>query len=117
MQFTKPMIDLVYEIRRRVDRERKPEVKLANPELLPLLAGLYGEGRMDSVTKALVKELMHLAGENWSSLLQTQPKSADPSLRMVSRSYRGVISHEQAASRSDNTPRNARIYRGALVTG
>ena len=45
------MIELVYEIRRRVPSELKPGVKLANPELFDELRDFYFK-RADAVAKA-----------------------------------------------------------------
>lgn len=49
MQYTKPMIDLVYEIRRRVDADMKPNVKMANLDVLTELAG-YHHRAGDTIT-------------------------------------------------------------------
>jgi hypothetical protein len=91
MQYTKPMIDLVYEIRRRVDADMKPSVKMANPELLKELADYHHQAK-DTITKALIKELLFLAGEQWQQLLE--PTSSDtpvPSTipKQVVKVYRG----------------------------
>lgn len=69
MRYTKPMIDLVYEIRRRVDADMKPSVKMANPEMLKELAD-YHHHTKDTITKTLIKELLFMAGEQWRQLLE-----------------------------------------------
>jgi len=69
MQYTKPMIDLVYEIRRRVDANMKPSVKMANPDMLKELAD-YHHHTKDTITKTLIKELLFLAGTQWQQLLE-----------------------------------------------
>lgn len=74
MQYTKPMIDLVYEIRRRVDTDMKPSVKMANPEMLKELAD-YHHRTNDTITKTLIKELLLMAGDQWRQLLE--PTSSD----------------------------------------
>ena len=119
MQFTKPMIDLVYEIRRRVRSDLKPEVKLANPELLPILTNVYLQDKPDAVTGALIKELMSLAGDDW--LARLQGGAATVSNRMISKSYRGQVSHEPAPSsgmapEAVVTRKPVKIYRGRVVT-
>ena len=68
MNFTKQMIDLVKEIRRRASSEAKPGIKLANPELLEELIPVY-QLSTDTVTKALIKELFFVAGEDWPQRL------------------------------------------------
>ncbi len=75
MQYTKPMIDLVYEIRRRVDADMKPSVKMANPEMLKELAD-YHHHTKDTITKTLIKELLFLAGDQWQQLLEPAPANA-----------------------------------------
>ena len=113
MQFTKPMIELVYEIRRRVSAQDKPAVKLANPELLPTLAGMARASSCDTITTALIKELMTLAGGDWPLQLAT---NAAPVERQNVRAYRGQVSHQEAQSDVVPAPaRPQRIYRGRVV--
>lgn len=95
MQYTRPMIDLVYEIRRRVDSELKPSVKLANPEMFQELADYYQRSR-DTITKTLIKELLSQAGDDWLALLDP-PKAATPQLpKQLVKVYRGQTLLEDA---------------------
>lgn len=118
MQYTKPMIELVFEIRRRVNVHHKPGVKLANPDLLTELAGLFRASH-DTITKALIKELLNLAGPEWSVLLSdnTQAKEGSHFLKM----YRGQASLEAKPSSKNDTDQNTppsgkvRYYRGARI--
>lgn len=91
MQYTKPMIDLVYEIRRRVDADMKPSVKMANPELLKELAD-YHHHTKDTITKTLIKELLFMAGDQWPQLLEPNaekvPKAPEIPKQVV-KVYRG----------------------------
>ncbi|HCS63773.1 MAG TPA: hypothetical protein DIW64_06590 [Cellvibrio sp.] len=91
MQYTKPMIDLVYEIRRRVDANMKPSVKMANPDMLKELADYHHHAK-DTITKTLIKELLFLAGDQWHQLLEPTPsdtaKVPDIPKQMV-KVYRG----------------------------
>lgn len=64
MQYTKPMIELVLEIRRRVNAQAKPEVKLANPELLTTLGEIYHSSK-DTILRTLIKELLTSAGDDF----------------------------------------------------
>jgi len=75
MQYTKPMIDLVYEIRRRVEADIKPSVKMANPGMLKELADYHHQAK-DTITKTLIKELLSLAGGQWYQLLE--PVKVEP---------------------------------------
>lgn len=110
------MIELVYEIRRFVPSEVKPEVKLANPELFEILRRYY-HGTATAVTKALIKELFHLAGGEWPGRLNAK-NAATPGQTV--KAYRGQISLEQReenqpARPSENLKTAQKIYRGRVV--
>lgn len=132
MQYTKPMIDLVYEIRRRVDTDMKPSVKMANPEMLKELAAYYNRAK-DTVTKTLIKELLHLAGDEWHQLVEPvkpeTPKTTEIPKQVV-KVYRGQTTLTEAphpaeegmALRSEllvadipTPPKPVRMYRGHPV--
>lgn len=117
MQFSKSMIDLVYEIRRRVDAGMKPGVKLANPEMLLELAEYYRRSA-DVVTKALIKELLHLAGDQWAELIDERKEAPAPPKQTV-KVYRGQVSlvDAPAPDEAETPPKPQRIYRGQIVTG
>lgn len=120
MQFTKPMIELVYEIRRLVPSDMKPAIKLANPELFSDLQHHY-HAAASAVNKALIKELFHLAGAPWPARLEnpTMPVS-----RQTVKVYRGQVQAEDRPLAEDKqaTPKEAqerqrkkRIYRGRVI--
>jgi hypothetical protein len=117
MQYSKPMIDLVYEIRRRVDPATKPGVKLANPDMPQELADYYLRSK-DVVTKALIKELFFLAGDEWIELIEGK---AQPLPKQAVKVYRGQVSLVDApvsAAQMDAPPvppKPQRIYRGQVV--
>jgi hypothetical protein len=131
MQYTKPMVDLVYEIRRRVDAAMKPSVKMAHPEVLKELAD-YHQHSKDTITKALIKELLFMAGPEWASLLDPVTGDGDKEIpRQVVKVYRGQTVLEeasQAVTASDNIVRSeiltpsvpvvekpVRMYRGQPI--
>lgn len=99
MQYTKPMVDLVYEIRRRVDAELKPGVKMANPELLKELADYHHQSK-DTITKALIKELLFMAGPPWATLLEPAQLDNKELPRQVVKVYRGQTVLEEAHQES-----------------
>jgi hypothetical protein len=114
MQYTKPMVDLVYEIRRRVDAAVKPSVKMANPDALNELADYYQKTK-DNITKALIKELLYMAGPEWAMLLEpakSEPTKALPP-RQVVKVYRGQTIL-QATEQDPNTDEEKPLgmYRG-----
>ena len=125
MQYSKPMIELVYEIRRCVPSEMKPGVKLANPQLFVELSEHY-RSNAKTVTKALIKELFTLAGEDWPNYLTEPPK---PVQRHNNKAYRGVVSltaaevdndtsnseHAMDQDNTNNAIRKKRIYRGQVI--
>ncbi len=117
MQYTKPMVDLVYEIRRRVDSAMKPSVKMANPDVLKELAD-YHHNSKDTITKALIKELLFMAGQEWAALLEpvnNTEKSDIP--RQIVKVYRGQTILQDAASptatsTTQDPEKPVRMYRG-----
>lgn len=129
MQYTKPMIELVYEIRRRVDADTKPSVKMANPDMLKELAEFHHRTK-DTITKTLIKELLFLAGEEWLALLNPPLLTEPVSLRkQVVKVYRGqtilVDAHETISASEVIDPelltttqpvtKSVRMYRGYPV--
>lgn len=124
MQYTKPMIDLVYEIRRRVEPDMKPGVKMANPELLKELADYYHQAK-DTITKTLIKELLALAGDEWKALLQpgTYANQRSDLAKQVVKVYRGQTVLEDAPKQEVRTEllvnsppaKPVRMYRGHPV--
>lgn len=114
MQYTKPMIELVYEIRKIVPSDMKPGVKLANPDLFSELIDHYYSGAK-TVTKALIKELLTLAGENWLHALNEQQKVVE---KHHTKMYRGIVSLEEKTpdKKSDDASfQKKRIYRGQVI--
>lgn len=112
MNFNKPMIDLIQEIRRRVPSEAKPGVKLANPELFDELIKLYHASK-DNVMRALTRELMIMAGDDWINRLDNP---STPSEKYTVHTYRGQTKLIPKAS-PETTPKKAtkRYYRGQEV--
>lgn len=120
MQYTKPMIDLVYEIRRRVDSDMKPSVKMANPDMLKELAN-YHHRTNDTITKTLIKELLFMAGDQWRQLLEPvmaeAPKTPEIPKQVV-KVYRGqTILADAPRPQTEHIPNAAptRMYRGHPV--
>lgn len=114
MQYTKPMVDLVYEIRRRVDATMKPSVKMANPDVLKELA-IYHQHTNDTITKALIKELLFMAGAEWAAMLlapveSEETKEAPP--RQVVKVYRGQTILQAAQDSTLEEEKPVRMYRG-----
>lgn len=111
------MIELVYEIRRFSPSELKPAVKLANPELFDELK-VYYHASASVVSKALIKELFLLAGDEWPSRL-AQVETPQPKQRL--KIYRGLTMHEDAKTPSHEKNKTVqkkkpkRIYRGQVI--
>ncbi len=124
VNFNKPMIDLVREIRRRVPAQAKPGIKLANPELLDELLPVY-RSSSDTVTRTLIKELYSLAGDEWSQRLtapDTDPQGATGDAqpgdgkRYVTQVYRGQTRLVEVAPAEQPEPvETKRVYRGQVV--
>ncbi|MAN50603.1 MULTISPECIES: hypothetical protein [unclassified Marinimicrobium] len=122
MQYTKPMIELVFEIRRRVPADLKPSVKLANPELLDELVTHHRHSK-DVICQTLIKELLQLAGDPWNHALSDAQQDAEEAEaaarpRQVTKVYRGQVTLEEAPPKDNaSTPRERtkRMYRGQEV--
>lgn len=112
MQYTKPMIELVFEIRRRVPADLKPSVKLANPELLQELAHFHGTCR-DVISQTLIKELLQLAGSPWNTYLDEETRIEGP--RKVTKVYRGQVTLEDAPRMTEGKTGAKRVYRGQVI--
>lgn len=114
MQYTKPMIELVYEIRKAVPSNLKPGIKLANPDLFNELIEHYHSATSRTVTKALIKELLSQAGVAWSQNLEQKKALEAP---LLTKMYRGVVSLEEGPSRSEeySLQQKKRIYRGQVI--
>lgn len=119
MQYTKPMIELVFEIRRRVPADLKPSVKLANPELLDELVAHHRRSK-DVICQTLIKELLQLAGDPWDHALSDARHEADAAgrPRQVTKVYRGQVTLEEAPPAKDPDtpkPRTKKMYRGQEI--
>lgn len=68
MQYSKFMIDLVYQIRRNAPPEAKSIVKLSNPDLLDKLLDLYFSSSNKNL-RSDIENLMSLAGSAWIDTL------------------------------------------------
>lgn len=117
MNYSKAMIDLISEARRRAASEDKPSIKLANPDVLSELNKIY-HNSSDTVLKAIIKEAFHLAGEGWPDKLidPIQAASDETGPRYVTKVYRGQTQLvEVAASAEVSKGKSKKIYRGRVV--
>jgi hypothetical protein len=126
MQYTKPMIDQVFQIRKAVPDHLRSQIKLANPHLLNMLAELYRDLH-DKLLRELITQLMSMAGPSWLSLLENPaPVPRPPHHQQM---YRGQIRQQaetltpdiaapDTAGKPATTPGNKEkiiIYRGQVV--
>lgn len=123
---TKPMIDLVRELRRHASAELKPAIKLANPELFEEVVQWHKTSK-SHVAKALIRELLRHAGEEWVQRVDSPEPSAQPSgetsttggKRYITRVYRGQTQLVEATGSPDSgnqkKPPVLRVYRGQRV--
>jgi len=124
MQYTKAMVDLIQEARRRAPSEDKPSIKLANPDVLFELLRLY-QNSSDTIFKALIKEAFFLAGAPWPARLEEKPRQSEPTPEdvpegYVVKIYRGRTVLERKTGSADSKEKNEstrpkRIYRGRVV--
>lgn len=115
MQYTKPMVDLVYEIRRRVDAAMKPSVKMANPDVLKELADYHQQSK-DTIAKALIKELLFMAGPEWAALLEPADGANKGDIpRQIVKVYRGQTILEDA-TQNPQPASDSTVVRSELLT-
>ncbi|MGH1374457.1 MAG: hypothetical protein ACRBBW_20640 [Cellvibrionaceae bacterium] len=120
MNFTKSMIDLVREIRRKAPSEEKPSIKLANPDLFTDLVPWYHSTK-DAVVKALIKELFNHAGGHWLGLLEkdTMTRNTETEaegVQYVTKVYRGQTQLVEIRNQDATTSKaSQKVYRGQVV--
>jgi len=121
MQYTKAIVDLIQEARRRAPSEDKPSIKLANPDVLFELLRLYQKSS-DAIFKALVKEVFNLAGDPWPERLEAKPKEKKEVAEdevpegYVVKVYRGqTVLERKATTDKPESSRPKRMYRGQVV--
>ncbi|WP_111642709.1 hypothetical protein [Marinimicrobium alkaliphilum] len=111
MQYTRAMIELVYEIRRRVPSDMKPSIKMANPDMFHELAAFYHQSK-DVISKTLIKELFELAGEPWTGVLAAhQPELP----KQTTKVYRGQVTLTDSKPSGDTAAKPKRMYRGRAI--
>ena len=114
MNISKPMIDLIKEIRRRCPSDIKPSIKLANPDVIDEILVLYHESS-DTIFKALVKELCHIAGSPW---VESLTKPQDNAGQFITKTYRGQTIYEPInteVKEKDTRQKSVKMYRGVAI--
>ncbi|MFQ3171344.1 MAG: hypothetical protein ACI9DG_001378 [Oleispira sp.] len=119
MHYSKAMIDLISESRRRAPSTDKPSIKLANPDVLTELNKIYHKSN-DTVLKAIIKETFCLAGEGWPDKLieKVEEDNTVKGSRFITKVYRGQTQVIEAASEDGmaKESKTKRIYRGQVVS-
>ena len=119
MNYSKAMIDLISEARRRAPSDDKPSIKLANPDVLTELNKIYHNSN-DTVLKVIIKETFQLAGGQWPEKLVEQVEEeaevADGP-RFITKVYRGQTQLIEVAPEGSNAhkEKTVRMYRGHAV--
>jgi hypothetical protein len=117
MNYSKAMIDLISESRRRASSEDKPSIKLANPDVLTELNKIY-HGSKDTVLKAIIKETFNLAGEGWPDKLLEPVKEVEAAkgTRYITKVYRGQTQLIEVPPEARlSATKSKKIYRGQVV--
>lgn len=120
MNYSKAMIDLISEARRRAPSDDKPSIKLANPDVLYELNNIFHNSK-DTILKAIIKEAFHLAGGEWPKKLLPQESidnAESNSPRFITKVYRGQTQLIEVNNNKapDSPNENKRIYRGQVVS-
>jgi len=111
MTYTKPMIDLVQELRKRLNQELGVKVRISDPDLLTHMCEYYRRSANEA-TQSLIKELLGMAGKAWLDIVSGPAKS--PTGKM----YRGqpVLTDKPPVSKGGgNSTAKPRMYRGQIV--
>lgn len=113
MQYTKSMIDHILQIRKIAPANIRPQIKLANPDLLDELAKMYVDIQ-DIVIKDLIEQLMAMAGPAWQALLNNH---SAPPVNYQQKTYRGNQTKSTPPGPLDsNSKRTSKvIYRGHVI--
>jgi len=106
------MIDLLREIRRHVESDVKPILKLANPDLLSELRNIYHSDN-NVVINSLIKELYFRAGPTWMAQLEQPSVEQDNSTVKVYRGQQAFV--EIAPEKGSSTAKKPKMYRGHPV--
>ena len=118
MNYSKAMIDLISEARRRAPSDDKPSIKLANPDVLSELNKIYHKSN-DTVLRVIIKETFQLAGSPWPEKLAEPLEESDnaPQTRFITKVYRGQTQLIEVAPEGSNDPKEktVRMYRGHAV--
>lgn len=104
MQYTKPMIDLVFQIRKTAPAHIKPLIKLADPDLLDRLAQEYPKLNEPEL-RHRIAQLMTLAGPAWLALIE-----GDDTLEVVTGKSRS-----QSGPNTNKSHGKTKVYRGRNV--
>lgn len=115
MNYSKAMIDLISEARRRAPSDDKPSIKLANPDVLSELNKIY-QNSNDTVLRVIIKEAFQLAGSPWPEKLSEPVEENDstPQPRFITKVYRGQTQLIEVAPESSepHKRKSVRMYRG-----
>lgn len=107
MEMTKPIIDCMQNLRRRIRAEQGSDIRLSQADAIAQMLALAMKSR-DEKTRALGKELSQLTG---SELPASQPLASTTAT--PSNTYRGAMVQNEEAHPA-HTP-SVRIYRGQRV--
>mgnify|MGYP000501203591 CR=1 FL=1 len=118
MNYSKAMIDLISEARRRAPSDDKPNIKLANPDVLTELNKIYHHST-DTVLRVIIKETFLLAGDRWLEKLDEPivEEETDHGPRFITKVYRGQTQLIEIAPEGSDTlkEKSVRMYRGHAV--
>lgn len=107
MEMTKPIIDCMQNLRRRIRAEQGCDIRLSQDDAIAQMLTLAVKSR-DDKTRALGKELSQLTGNELPT--SQPPASATPT---PSNTYRGATVQSEEAHPAHTA--SVRIYRGQRV--
>ncbi|MCH2190341.1 MAG: hypothetical protein MK188_05395 [Gammaproteobacteria bacterium] len=83
MQIDRPMANLFFQIKRSIPFEHQHDMKIASPLIGEKLISLYQKSH-DQLLRALIREFLRRAGDNWVSQLDAIQSNDDSQNRAFS---------------------------------
>ncbi len=116
IQFSKLMVEKVYEIRRQSPPELKSKIKMSSPALFEDLQTYYTGEQVGSLSKS-IEDLFSLANKHLSTGSVEDEANYFATVKPKTKMYRGVaIKDEKNDKGTDDTPKGRKIiYRGQVT--
>ena len=108
MNIDRDMVNLFFEIKRSIPREKQIEMRISNPRIGEIITSIYCKTNDENI-KLLTRIFLQRAGDDW---LENADRIAAPSRSLIQK-----MPHSPNNVRSSSKPRSKpiRIYRGQII--